>query len=253
MSKPRWAVALEGERFDLEDARDAFGNGTSIKVADLQMPNRKITALLADELDGHDDAAAVNEAAERLIVLINGYLFARDADRRPLRAGAIYGRDADGRWATRAIFMSAGATFGRLRARGYVVAVHADGTTTPSEPQLPPEVGWLSTTMDETALDILHMLRGEPEWFDLYMAFERMRDDLNRRLPKAATSAAIGWPNTNHFSQSAQVHRHSRVKWPPRYDLRTAMPLREARVFVAQLVRSWLQWRASQKEASERP
>ena len=98
MSKSRWSVRLEGDAFDLEDAREAFGKNTSIQVAEINVRDVTITALIADEFNGYDDAAAVNEAAERLLALINGYLFARDATRKPVRAGAIYRRDADDQW-----------------------------------------------------------------------------------------------------------------------------------------------------------
>lgn len=245
MNNPRWAVGLQGELFDLEDARELFGRSSSFCVAEIQVPNRNITALIADEFDEYEAAATVNEAAQRLVTLINGYLFARDTDRSPLQASTIHSRDANGQWGPGTVFASVEVQAGRLRARGHAVVVHADGTTSPDEHQVSPEIVWLNTTMDDTAMDVLHMLRGDPDWFDLFMAFERMRDDLNRRLPKKSKPSVIGWPDTNHFSQSSQVYRHSRVKWTSGYNPETSMSLREAQAFVARLVRSWLQWRAS--------
>src|SRR6266702_4015193 len=53
-------------------------------------------------------------------------------------------------------------------------------------------------------------------WFDLYKAFERMRDDINRALGQH-NEATIGWPDTDFFTESSQVHRHSRAK-KLRYD-----------------------------------
>jgi hypothetical protein len=91
---------------------------------------------------------------------------------------------------------------------------------------------------------VLTFLRGEPDWFDLYKAFELMRDDINNRIGQH-NQTQIGWPEKremNSFSESAQVHRHSPAKWG-RYDLGTAMPLNDARKFVRSLTKTWLDWR----------
>ena len=97
---------------------------------------------------------------------------------------------------------------------------------------------------DDTLADVLTFLRGEPDWFDLYKAFELMRDDINRRLGRHRYEQ-MGWPDkkiVDEFSESAQVYRHSRVKWG-RFDLSTAMDFDEARAFVQSLARTWLNWR----------
>jgi hypothetical protein len=104
---------------------------------------------------------------------------------------------------------------------------------------------WMTeATRDDTLADVLTFLRGEPDWFDLYKAFELMRDDINRRLGQHRY-AQMGWPDKpkiDEFSESAQVHRHSRVKWG-RFDLSTAMEFDQARAFVQSLARTWLDWR----------
>ena len=97
---------------------------------------------------------------------------------------------------------------------------------------------------DDTLADVLTFLRGEPDWFDLYKAFELMRDDINRRLGRHRYEQ-MGWPDkkiVDEFSESAQVYRHSRVKWG-RFDLSTAMKFDNARAFVQSLARKWLDWR----------
>jgi hypothetical protein len=99
-------------------------------------------------------------------------------------------------------------------------------------------------TRDDTVAALLTFLRGEPDWFDLYKAFELMRDDINRRLGQLRY-AQMGWPDKpriEEFSESAQVHRHSSVKWG-RLDLGTAIELDEARAFVQSLTLTWLEWR----------
>ena len=92
---------------------------------------------------------------------------------------------------------------------------------------------------DDVVADVLTFLRGEPDWFDLYKAFERMRDDSNRQIGQRKTST-LGGPALDHFTQSAQVYRHSRSKWPQGYTMANAMQTSDARKFVQELVRNWL-------------
>lgn len=55
-----------------------------MRVTEIVVPEeRRITALLADELDGHESELAVSEAANRLVAMINGILFARNRYRAP--------------------------------------------------------------------------------------------------------------------------------------------------------------------------
>ena len=99
-------------------------------------------------------------------------------------------------------------------------------------------------TRDDTVADVLTFLRGEPDWFDLYKAFELMRDDVNHRIGQHKYEQ-MGWPpkkDVNGFAESAQVHRHSRVKWG-RYDLSTAMTFADAKRFLQRLAKIWLDFR----------
>ncbi len=76
-----------------------------------------------------------------------------------------------------------------------------------------------------------------------------MRDDAKRRAGQRDWQkiGGLGWPpkhEVDFFTESAQMHRHSRAKWH-RYDLSTAMPLEEARRHVAWLAEAWLKWRCA--------
>jgi hypothetical protein len=78
----------------------------------------------------------------------------------------------------------------------------------------------------------------------LYKSFELMRDDINSKLGQNKYEQ-MGWPDkktVDVFSESAQVHRHSRAKWPEGYDLITTMKSDEAREFIQSLALTWLRW-----------
>ena len=54
---------------------------------------------------------------------------------------------------------------------------------------------WMTeATRDDTLADVLTFLRGEPDWFDLYKAFELMRDDVNSKLGQNKYEQ-MGWPD----------------------------------------------------------
>ena len=101
---------------------------------------------------------------------------------------------------------------------------------------------------DDALADALDFLKGEPGWFELYKAFERMRDDAQRRAGRGWEAiGGLDWPpkrEIDFLTESAQVHRHSRAR-RGRYDLPTAMPLDEARRVVARLAQAWLAWRGA--------
>jgi len=131
---------------------------------------------------------------------------------------------------------------GRARMRASATILRAPGAPPLPPPPAPPHVRWMKEASNsDIVLDVFTYLRDEPDWFDLYKAFELMRHDVNKTLGQGKTSE-IGWPNTDFFRESAQVHRHSRAK-TLRYDLTTAMPLLEARQFLGRITRIWLDWR----------
>jgi hypothetical protein len=134
---------------------------------------------------------------------------------------------------------------GRSRMKASAIVLQAPGSPPPPPPPPPPHTVWFKDALKDSVIsDVLTFLRGQPDWFDLYKAFEMMRDDINRGIGQH-NQIQIGWPEKGEidfFSQSAQVHRHSPPKWG-QYDLQTAMPLNEARNFVRSLTKTWLDWR----------
>ena len=200
---------------------------------------------MADVFEQLDDSANVLEASKPLVDLINGILFVREPTRKPLRSGAVHERQPDGTWNAGTIHAGMHVMEGRSRLKANAVAVTAPGSPPPPPPPPPPHTIWLKDALTGSVVsDVLTFLRGEPDWFDLYKAFELMRDDVNNHLGQH-NQTQIGWPSKDErdfFSESAQVHRHSPIKWG-RYNLKTAMQLHEARKFVRSLANAWLNWR----------
>jgi hypothetical protein len=241
----RWAIALEGDAFDIEDARDLFAQpGHVIQVRIIEVaPDRNPTVLFAKEFESLSNSSEVFESSSRIFDFLNGIMFVRDVARKPLRPGAVHERREDGRWSGGTQYAKA-VRAGRGRARASAEVLRGPDSSPQPAPPAPHTIWMTEATQDNTLADVLTFLRGEPDWFDLYKAFELMRDDINHKLGQHKYEQ-MGWPakpKLDEFSESAQVHRHSRLKWG-RFDLRTAMDFDKARLFVRSLAQTWLNWR----------
>src|SRR5436309_1611155 len=202
----RWGVALEGDAFDIEDARDLFAQHDEVQVRIIEItPDRNPTVLLAKDFESLSNHSEVLEASRRIFDFLNGIMFVRDRVRKPLRPGAVHERRENGRWSAGTLFAQMTAVV-RSRVRADAVVLRALGSPPPPPPPPPPHMIWMTeATRDDTLADVLTFLRGEPDWFDLYKAFELMRDVINRRLGQHRY-AQMGWPDKpkiDEFSESA--------------------------------------------------
>ena len=250
LATARWAVALEGDPFDIEDARDLFAKHDEVQVRIIEVaPDRNPTVLLAKEFENLSSNSEVSEASRRIFDLLNGIMFVRDRVRKPVQPGAVYERREDGRWSAGTIFANL-AVITRARLSAAAVVLQAPGSPPPTPAPPSPHMVWMTeATRDDTLADVLTFLRGEPDWFDLYKAFELMRDDINCKLGQNKYEQ-MGWPDkktVDVFSESAQVYRHSRAKWPEGSNLITAIKSDKARALVQSLALIWLGWRYSAK------
>ncbi|MBK8008357.1 MAG: hypothetical protein IPK23_07915 [Rhizobiales bacterium] len=192
---------------------------------------------MADELDTLVDESHVFTSAERLLDLINGIQFVADRSREPASVKAIRHRKPDGTWSGRSIRVHLEG--GKIKIRGGSIGftITKNGVAQPSP--LAKQTKWLkwASAVDRVS-DVLNFLKGSPTYFELYQAFELMRDDINQVVGQQKQQS-MGWPskaNLDHFTKSANVHRHSSIKWPTGYNLENAMPLTEASQFVGELV-----------------
>jgi hypothetical protein len=237
----QWALALTGTQLDLEDAIALFGEESdpSVHVVGVQEGGGSITILTSPQMDALGDAHQVHDVANRLLSLVNGARFVRDPDSKPLIGGLRKRRD--GAWDQ---YISASfAGTGRARIEAVVMRVDGEPPTQPA-----PARRWVAAAQsDQVVADVLTYLSGEPDWFDLYKAFEMMRRDIKKQIRGKHRRKDVGWPkkrDLDHFTRSAQVYRHA-PPWNGDYTPENAMTLIDARPFVQTLTKIWLTWRLS--------
>jgi len=183
--------------------------------------------------------------ATPLVDLINGVLFLHDHARNPLQMGSVW-QYRDSKW--HQIHTLTPQPI-QLRIKAHAPTIAISGVTTPAAS--PPERVWFNVALsDDVVADVLNYLRAKPDWFELYKAFERMRDDINRQLGGQHRQEQMGWPakaDLDNFMESATVHRHSPAKWG-RINPTTAMKIEDATPFVVRLAQTWLKWRQGLQE-----
>lgn len=166
MSNQRWAVELQGEQFDLDDVRKLLVSGP-FRASHLEINGIKYTALFADELEHLKASGDVAEAARHIVDLVNGVLFLHDTARSPLAIGKVFERTPSG-WQPIVHLAANFVCIDRMRAQ---ISVSTGGRPQHTSPQ---ELEWLQLAdQDDVVADILTFLKGKPDWFELYKAFER--------------------------------------------------------------------------------
>jgi hypothetical protein len=157
-----------------------------------------------------------------------------------IQIGSLYEK-RDGNWSGHAVLVAEPIV---LRTKFGAVVIAVNGVVAPAKP--PPETKWFKDAIsDDVIADVLTYLRAKPDWFELYKAYESMRDDINRKLGGQHQLDAMGWPGKaelDYFTESATVHRHSPPKWG-RLNPTTTMKIDEARSFIRRLAQTWLGWR----------
>lgn len=105
-------------------------------------------------------------------------------------------------------------------------------------PPRPVEADWLRIAFCEKSVaEVLNRLRAELNWWDLYLAYEVVRSEMKSE-PR--------WPKTKagFFQTGAQVFRHHGYAYAG-LTPETAMPIEDARAFMRDLVKLWLDWKVS--------
>ncbi len=213
IKRGEWVAELHGDDMDLELARNLFGESKDFAVVQIEGAAGKAITVLSskqfDELPERD----MRMTSPQICRMVNGLLFILDRKRQPLRIGGMRQRSANDGWN---IHMVVEPGYLELRGAFLTATITQSGmaSATPTR-----QSGWADLAgRDDAVEEVLMFLRNDnPEWFDLYKAFERMRDDINRRLGQHREDE-MGWPaksELDHFSRSAQVlgTRKLKVGW----------------------------------------
>ena len=242
----RWALQLTGARMDMEDAVTLFGANSDPTIRTMDDGNgNTINLLTSPQLDLFNTAREVDEAAKRLLGIVNGVLFVLEPGRAPLAAAGVRERNANGGWNAYAIAGTVNLIErnDRLRAVGMAIL---GGEPFPQHTRPPAALRWAAAAQsDQVVGDVFIYLSGAPDWFDFYKAFELMRDDINQRIGGQHRQEEMGWPpkkDLDHFTLSAQVYRHA-PPWEGGYTPAKAMPLGKATRYIQSLASIWLAWR----------
>jgi len=227
----RWAVSLSSDdAIDLKIARALFEIGDP-HVGEIKVfTGRLETALFSDQFEAMSAALDVADASATIIDAINGICFVHDPDRSPLRCNAVHERLASGDWGGGTAFSTVTIS-AKVRVTAFAGVRDKDGNVrlpSPSRQSI-----WLQNAMkNDSALDILSYIRGTPDWFLLYKAYEAMRVD----------RGAARWPDTDRFTRSANVRRHfsghPSAKQTPDKPF-VPMDLAEATGFIRSLATLW--------------
>lgn len=235
----RWALELTAPRLDMDDALAWFGSCADPTIRNVGNEASPLFALTSPQMEGLTTPQEVEEVARRLLAIVNGVLFALEADRQPLTSDGVMERTSSGWHKFGTVFMH-----GRSRARAEAMAL-VQGEPSPQYTRPPPALRWAAAAQhDQTVADIFQYLSAKPDWFNFYKAFELMRHDINQRIG-GQRQEQMGWPSKrdlDHFRLSAQVYRHA-PPWDSDYAPAKAMPLPEATRFIQSLTNTWLNWR----------
>jgi hypothetical protein len=230
----RWAVALASDNaIDLKIACELFRIGDP-RVEEIKVFTGRVeTALFSDQFEKMSAASDVADASIPIIDAINGICFIHDSARSSMRRSGVHERLPTGEWDGGVAFLSVAVSSGSFRVTGFSATFSINGNV--QAPRQSPQSVWLQNAVhDASALDVLAYIRGTPDWFLLYKAYEAMKAD-------GGTTAE--WPDTNRFTRSANIRRHfsghpsAQQKPGKRF---VPMELSEATDFIRSLAKRWL-------------
>lgn len=242
----RWAVPLEGESVDIEEAKRLFAEGP-IRIREVEVAHgRRDGALQADELELKSDFIEVLATAERLLEYADGALFLTDNGRRPLRVlsgGTVRECGETGVYDRQSAVARLTAA-ARARAVFSAVVTTADGQSSTMEqaPERPVEAEALALPLSDDAVRaVLGYLRADPDHPALYNVQERIERDVIEAQKRWEASGQAGerpeFPWTGgekrKLRQNSQPFRHGDPEAWAGLTCETAMPPTEARALVS--------------------
>jgi hypothetical protein len=237
-SRSGWGVVLEGERFDLDDWREAFKQ--PFGPLDPWVMEAKFGSILrSSRLDGEATASKVCERAKALMDEVNGAIRA-SYGAGVVRRGDIVEILSDGTL-RRHVFAQLDEVL-RIRLRSAVVRLDPDGKPYPEPPPEPSRPQrWLRIAAEDDLLaDALTYFARCDDWFDVYKALECLiqRFAGGEKDGQVERFRRLGWANADEITRlrkTANSKRHARGSFDP-----PARPMEhtEARHLLATLMAS---------------
>ena len=230
-----WWVSLRGDPQDLEDVVSNFQMNSVCRV---EHDEDGEYYLKSEGFNSLTDGLQVFAIAENVVARINGAMKASFADYRPVQADSPTSVHKNG---NRGVFFMPSAAQLELRTSRPTVEVSG---TLPSEPRPSDAETWLELSeADDDVADALYLLSRDPNWFDLYKAFEVVRAALGGQCEmKSKLSADEKDRQTlaervNLFTRTADAYRHARPRGDPPPN---PMELKAAHATVRDLVSRYL-------------
>ena len=237
-----WWVLLHGDPQDLADVAETFCLGPICRV---HKDDDGKYYLKATSLNSLTDGWAVKAAADQLVARINGGLKAHYSDFRPIGALSVIPVHENG---GRGVVILVPAA--QLTLRGSRPTVEVSGQpAAPPQPSAPETWLGLAENNDDVA-EALHLLSREPNWYDLYKAYEVVRHAFGgegpmvRALSVNQNDEQALHTALNAFTRTANtIFRHARGPGNPPA---TQMELKDAHELIRDLTGRYLRYVAGQ-------
>lgn len=223
----RWGIQLLGPEMDQATWRTLLKPPFDPFVEEVKDERGDYLALRASTFDGIATSEEVHRAAKRLFNTLN-VAMSKNADTDPVTNGSVI-EFVPGGQPRRHIYLEAEVT-GKSRLRAGLATMTArdvqgnviEPPPAPSRVQL-----WMrAATLEPEIGSALQYLQGKPGWFELYKAFEAVRNLPNGRMSNS---------EIKRFTQTANAgeRHHASGKTKPN---KRPMELREARTLITQWV-----------------
>lgn len=238
-----WWVRVEGEQQDLFSAADNFSMNTTCLI---ERDQDGSFYLKSERLKDIDDGWHAKEVGENMLSLVNGSLHAFFDDYLPLRVSGVVPIHEDG---SRSVVILAEAAHFQFRAGRATVTVSGGAPPEP-EPAEPEQWVELSQSNQHVA-DVLQYMSRDANWFDLYKAYEAVRNALGGE-PKMLKALSKNSADPNAFRAQIKRFRHTantihdiRHHRSPQTPPTAPMLIEEAEETIRDLIKRFLQHQTS--------
>lgn len=223
----RWGIELNGKDQDQEAWRLLLRPPFDPFVQEVKDARGNYFALRSSAFDSIETSRDVHETAKQLFSTLN-VAMSKNADTDPVTNGAVVEFVPDEQPRRHHYLEVKGATM-RIRAGIATLTLRdAQGNVIESPPAPSPVQQWMHAADLEPAIgSALRYLQGKPSWFELYKAYEALRD---RSMP----NGGISQTEIGRFTQTANAdERHREGKYESH---KRPMELWEARALITKWV-----------------